>query len=80
MKSSISAAEAHKQYSEGVTAFRRQISDAALRTKFNQEADTFFRACRDDARYCRSEEYFAELAESNAWEYLASGTAYHLIN
>ena len=42
--------------------------------------DTFFRACRDDARYCRSEEYFAELAESNAWEYLASGTAYHLIN
>ena len=42
--------------------------------------DTFFRACRDDARYCRSKEYFAELAESNAWEYLASGTAYHLIN
>lgn len=45
MKSSISAAEAHKQYSEGVSAFRRQITDAALRTKFNQEADTFFRAC-----------------------------------
>ena len=45
MKSSISAAEAHKQYSEGVSAFRRQITDAALRAKFNQEADTFFRAC-----------------------------------
>ena len=38
--------------------------------------DTFFRACRDDARYCRSEEYFAELAESKAWEYLASGDVY----
>ncbi|WP_130869458.1 AAA family ATPase [Intestinimonas massiliensis (ex Afouda et al. 2020)] len=45
MKSSISAAEVHKQYSEGVTAFRRQIPDAALRTRFTQEADTFFRAC-----------------------------------
>ena len=45
MKSSISAAEVHKQYSEGVAAFRRQIPDAALRTRFTQEADTFFRAC-----------------------------------
>ena len=28
MKGSLSAAEVHKQYSEGVTAFRRQIADA----------------------------------------------------
>ncbi|WP_297213596.1 AAA family ATPase [uncultured Flavonifractor sp.] len=45
MKSSISAAEVHRQYSDGVSAFRRQISDAALRVKFTQEADVFFRAC-----------------------------------
>ena len=45
MKSSISAGEVHKQYSEGIDAFRRQISDAALRQKFTREADVFFRAC-----------------------------------
>ena len=37
MKGSLSAAEVHKQYSEGVTAFRRQIADATLRVKFTQE-------------------------------------------
>ena len=41
MKGSLSAAEVHKQYSEGVTAFRRQIADATLRVKFTQEADVF---------------------------------------
>ena len=45
MKSSISAAEVHRQYSEGVSAFRRQIADPALRVKFTQQADVFFRAC-----------------------------------
>ena len=45
MKGSLSAAEVHKQYSDGVTAFRRQIADATLRMKFTQEADVFFRAC-----------------------------------
>ena len=45
MKGSLSAAEVHKQYSEGVTAFRRQIADATLRVKFTQEADVFLRAC-----------------------------------
>ncbi len=45
MKSSISAAQVHKQYSEGVTAFRRQITDPTLRMKFTQEADVFLRAC-----------------------------------
>ena len=45
MKGSVSAAEVHKQYSDGITAFRRQISDATLRVKFTQEVDTFMRAC-----------------------------------
>ena len=45
MKGSLSAAEVHKQYSEGVTAFRRQIADATLRVNFTQEADVFLRAC-----------------------------------
>ena len=45
MKSSISAGEAHRQYSEGVSAFRRQIGDPALRVKFTQQVDVFFRAC-----------------------------------
>ncbi|OUN23095.1 type VII secretion protein [Flavonifractor sp. An82] len=45
MKGTISAAEAHRQYSEGMTAFRRQIADQALRDRFAREADTFFRAC-----------------------------------
>ena len=41
MKGSLSAAEVHKQYSEGVTAFRRQIADATLRVKFTQERMSF---------------------------------------
>ena len=45
MKGTLSAAEAHRQYSDGITAFRRQIADAALRVKFTQEVDTFMRAC-----------------------------------
>ena len=45
MKGSISAAEAHKQYSEAVAAFRRQIPDQVLRERFGREADPFFRAC-----------------------------------
>ena len=45
MKGSLSAAEVHRQYSEGVAAFRGQIADAALRERFTREADVFFRAC-----------------------------------
>ena len=45
MKGSLSAAEVHKQYSDGVSAFRRQISDAALRQQFTREVDVFMRAC-----------------------------------
>ena len=45
MKNAISAGEVHRQYSQGVDAFRRQIGDAVLREKFGREADVFFRAC-----------------------------------
>ena len=45
MKNAISAGEVHRQYSQGVDAFRRQIGDAALRERFGREADVFFRAC-----------------------------------
>ena len=45
MKNAISAGEVHRQYSQGVDAFRRQIGDAALREKFGRQADVFFRAC-----------------------------------
>ena len=45
MKNAISAGEVHRQYSQGMDAFRRQIGDAVLREKFGREADVFFRAC-----------------------------------
>ncbi len=45
MKGSMTAAAVHKQYSDGVTAFRRQIGDGELRIRFTQEADAFMRAC-----------------------------------
>ena len=45
MKGSMTAAAVHKQYEEGVDAFRRQIGDSALRERFAREADVFFRAC-----------------------------------
>ena len=45
MKGSMTAAAVHKQYDDGVTAFRRQIGDASLRQRFAQEIDAFMRAC-----------------------------------
>jgi len=36
---------AHKQYDEGVTAFRRQIADPTLRMQFGMEVDAFMRQC-----------------------------------
>ncbi len=41
----MSASEVHKQYEEGILAFRRQIGDAALRERFGREADAFLRSC-----------------------------------
>ena len=45
MKGSMTAEAVHKQYEDGISAFRRQIGDATLRLRFTQEADAFFRAC-----------------------------------
>ncbi len=45
MKGSMTAAAVHKQYSEGVAAFRRQIGDGELRIRFTREVDAFMRAC-----------------------------------
>ncbi|MEG2421886.1 MAG: type VII secretion protein, partial [Oscillospiraceae bacterium] len=45
MKNSLSAAAVHKQYDEGVSAFRRLLADPALRLAFCQEIDPFMRAC-----------------------------------
>lgn len=43
MKTSLSAAALHKQYDEGISAFRRLISDPALRLQFSREVDSFMR-------------------------------------
>ena len=45
MKGSLTAAEVHRQYQDGISAFRRQIADPTLRLKFGQEVDIFMRAC-----------------------------------
>lgn len=45
MKGSMTAGAVHKQYNDGIAAFRRQIADATLRQKFIQEVDGFMRAC-----------------------------------
>lgn len=41
----MTAGAVHKQYSDGIGAFRRQISDLTLRQKFSQEVDIFLRGC-----------------------------------
>lgn len=41
----MSAAAVHKQYDQGVDAFRRQIGDEELRFRFSREVDAFMRAC-----------------------------------
>lgn len=45
MKGSMTAAAVHKQYTDGVEAFRQQITDPTLRVRLGQEVDIFFRAC-----------------------------------
>ena len=45
MKQPMSAAAVHRQYDEGMTAFRRQITDPAARVAFGTQADAFMRAC-----------------------------------
>ena len=45
MKTPMTAAAVHKQYNEAMTAFRRQIPDAALRVRFARDVDGFMRGC-----------------------------------
>ena len=45
MSQPMTPAAVHKQYDEAVTAFRRQITDAAARVAFGREADGFLRQC-----------------------------------
>ena len=45
MSQPMTPAAVHKQYDEAMTAFRRQIADAAARVAFGREADAFMREC-----------------------------------
>lgn len=45
MRETMTAAVMHKQYSDGVIAFRQHIANPAMRQKFNAEADEFMRQC-----------------------------------
>ena len=45
MKGTMSAATAHKQYTEIVTAYRKIIADPTLRLKFGREIDGYIRQC-----------------------------------
>ena len=45
MRGTITPAEAHKQYSEVVTAYRRFLPDARLRALVAAELDEYVRRC-----------------------------------
>ncbi len=45
MKSSMTPGAVHKQYDEGVSAFRRHIAGPDVRLAVTREADGFFRSC-----------------------------------
>ena len=45
MSQPMTPASVHKQYDEGMTAFRRQLADPAARVAFGLETDTFMRQC-----------------------------------
>ncbi len=45
MSHPMTPAAVHKQYDEGMTAFRRQLSDPGARVAFGREADGFMREC-----------------------------------
>ena len=45
MSGTMTAAAAHKQYEEGIGAFRRHIADPVLRQQFGAEIDGFMRDC-----------------------------------
>lgn len=41
----LTAAAMHKQYEEGVSAFRQHIGNPAMRQRFNRDVDEFMRLC-----------------------------------
>ena len=45
VKDGMTAQAMHKQYSDGVTAFRQHIANPAMRQMFNAGADEFLRRC-----------------------------------
>ena len=45
MRGTMTASEAHKQYNEAVTAFRKLIPDPNLRLTFSRQVDGYFRQC-----------------------------------
>ena len=45
MSKPMTPAAVHKQYDDGMTAFRRQVADPAARVAFGMEADAFMRQC-----------------------------------
>ncbi len=45
MSGTVTASEAHKQYSEIITAYRKLIPDPALRAAFGRQADGWLRQC-----------------------------------
>ena len=45
MSKPMTPAAVHKQYDDGMTAFRRQVADPAARVAFGLEADAFMRQC-----------------------------------
>ena len=45
MKTTMTPAAVHKQYDEGVSAFRRHIAGPDVRSAVSREADEFFRRC-----------------------------------
>ena len=45
MPQPMTPASVHKQYDEGMTAFRRQLADPGARVAFGLEADAFMRQC-----------------------------------
>lgn len=45
MRGTLTPAQAHKQYDEAVSAYRKWIPDPTLRMEFGRQADDYFRAC-----------------------------------
>ena len=45
MRGTLTPAQAHKQYDEAVSAYRKWIPDPTLRMEFGRQADDYFRTC-----------------------------------